>query len=341
MLPLFPIRYYDGLVLLGRDPANEAAARLSSPGPDWACADPRRIRAALERAVCRPTGGWAVLDATASLARGPRRFRVAGRDLVAWLDADGRPCAAPDACPHMGAPLCEGRIDADGNVVCPWHGLALGRRRHGTWAPLPTHDDGVLSWVRLEALLGPGEQPTPAPIVPERPPRFLDAVIRLEARCEPEDVLANRLDPWHGAHFHPHSFARLRVIDEDEDSITVRVVYRIAGRVGMEVDARFHCPDARTIVMTIVAGEGVGSTVETHATPIEGGRTAIVEATLAYSERPAMRWLPRAGEWLRALVCARAARLWHDDAAYCERTYALRRGPPTLGAVAADPPEAE
>ena len=39
----------------------------------------------------------------------------------------------------------------------------------------------------------------------------------------------------------------------------------------MEVDARFHCPEPRTIVMTIIRGEGVGSDVETHATPLEAG----------------------------------------------------------------------
>ncbi|WP_435844405.1 DUF5914 domain-containing protein, partial [Streptomyces griseus] len=28
-------------------------------------------------------------------------------------------------------------------------------------------------------------------------------------RCEPQDVVANRLDPWHGAWFHPYSFVDL------------------------------------------------------------------------------------------------------------------------------------
>ena len=39
-------------------------------------------------------------------------------------------------------------------------------------------------------------------------------MIRMEAQCEPRDVIANRLDPWHGAHYHPHSFGRLRVIEQ-------------------------------------------------------------------------------------------------------------------------------
>lgn len=324
-MPTFPVRVDGSLVLLGRDPAEVAGRPMSPPEPDWIQADPRRIRTALARASAKPSGGWAVLDATRAVreAKGPRHYVVAGRELVAWWDGE-RVKVAPDACPHMGASLSCGHVSASGEVVCPWHGLALGKTAHGGWAPLRTHDDGVLTWVRATALLAPGEAPTDAPILPVRPPRFLDAVVRTEARCATQDVIANRLDPWHGAHFHPHSFARLRVIGEDAESITVRVVYRIAGRVGMEVDARFHCPDPRSIVMTIVAGEGVGSLVETHATPIETGRTAIVEATLAYSERPRMAWLPRAGALMRKLVQARSARLWDDDAQYCERTYELR-----------------
>ena len=32
--------------------------------------------------------------------------------------------------------------------------------------------------------------------------------------CEPQDVIANRLDPWHGAWFHPYAFSHLVVDDE-------------------------------------------------------------------------------------------------------------------------------
>ncbi len=318
-----PLRRDGSFLLLGRDPRVDGPPTPDAPVPDWIQADPRRIRRALERARSQNGGGWFVLGATRSLREKPQKFTVVGRDLVAWMGPDG-PRVAPDACPHMGASLsCGGRVDADGHILCPWHGLPLGARKHGVWAPLLAHDDGVLTWVRLDAELAPGESPTASPILPPRPSNFLDAVIRVEARCAPEDVLANRLDPWHGAHFHPHSFGRLHVVGEDDDSITVRVIYRIGGRLGMEVDARFHCPDPRTIVMTIVGGEGVGSVVETHATPIDEGRTAVIEATLATSER--LPSLSKAPAFVRDLVAQRAARLWGEDAEYCERTYALRK----------------
>lgn len=320
------------LFLLGRAPTSSgvAAPEPREPSaPDWQQCDPREIEQALARALARPSGGWVVLDASRTLRRGPRKYVVAGREFVAWWC--GKPGhegsrVGPDHCPHMGAELSKGSVDREGRIVCPWHGLAFeGERPRGTFRPLPTFDDGVLSWVRLPELAAPGEPLTDAPILPQRPARFLDAVIRMEAACEPRDVIANRLDPWHGAHFHPHSFANLRVVDRGEHHITARVVYRIASRIGMEVDARFDSPEPRTIVMTIVAGEGVGSVVETHATPIGPGRTAIIEATLATSERnEVISWLPSASRLLRPFVQARAKKLWLDDIEYCERTHQLR-----------------
>jgi hypothetical protein len=328
-------------VTFGRSPAQDAPhARRSTDVPDWEQADPRRIERALQRALAKPTGGWAVLDASDRIGA-PRRFEVAGRELVAWRAPDG-PRVAPDACPHMGASLCEGRVDDGGRIVCPWHGLALGDRRHGTWGPLVVHDDGVLTWVRSPSLLtAEGDVLSDAPVLPARPEHFLHGVIRTEARCEPRDVLANRLDPWHGAHFHPHSFLRLFVVDDDDEQITVRVVYKVVGPLGVEVDARFDCPDARTIVMTIVAGEGVGSVVETHATPLGDGRTAVVEATLATSERAGFAPMLRLSRFIRPMIEKRAARLWVEDAAYAERTYALREKPLRLRLIDREPREGQ
>jgi isorenieratene synthase len=159
----------------------------------------------------------------------------------------------------------------------------------------------------------------------------------MEARCEPSDILANRLDPWHGAHYHPHSFARLVVLDDDGDVLTVRVAYRVAGPLAVEVDATFHCPDRRTIVMTIVDGEGVGSVVETHATPISSDRCAVIEATIASSDRKGFGVARRLAPLLRGMINRRAGRLWVEDIAYAERRYALRqRARPRLRVVSGE-----
>lgn len=325
MIPLWKRSFWT----FGRAPEREnPRKRPASNKPDWVQANPARIDRALRSALARPSGGWAVLDASDRIGA-PRRLRVAGQDLVVWRSPDG-PRAAPDRCPHMGAPLCAGRVDGDGRIVCPWHGLRLGDRARGAWSPFPTHDDGVLAWVRMPSLLAPGEAPTAAPMLPARPQPLsatLRGVICMEARCEPQDVIANRLDPWHGVHFHPHSFLRLSVLDEDEHQITVRVVYRVLGPLGMEVDARFDCPDPRTICMTIVAGEAKGSVVETHATPVDQGRTRVVEAAIATSDRPLFALAALGRGLIRPLIERRFSRLWVEDIAYAERTYALRNQP--------------
>ena len=304
------------VILFGRPlPPLPAASTL----PDWQQADPRWMARALQIAVGRSGGGWFVVDerrrfGTASNNSGPRRYRIDDRELVFWHGANGL-MAAPDACPHMGASLAGGCV-RQGRLVCPWHGMELGDKPHGAWRTLPLHDDGVLVWVRLDDA---GEAPTELPLLPVRPARYIDAVVRLEARCRPEDLLANRLDPWHGVHYHPHTFRRLRVVERLDDEITVRVAFAVLGRLAVEVDARFHCPDPRTIVMTIVAGDGAGSIVETHATPIDDTRCAVIEATLATSDRPQMKYVLPLARWARPWLERRASRLWVEDVAYAER----------------------
>ena len=294
--------------------------------PDWEQADPRWIRAALQRSQQLPSGGWYVLDASDQFGAAPRRMQVRGLPIVVWR-SERRLMAARDVCPHMGAALSAGRV-CDGKLVCPWHGLALGPEPRKGFRPLNVHDDGQLLWLQLSAAEVAGaELPaelTSQPLLPPRPTRGLSAVIRMEARCEPQDVIANRLDPWHGAHYHPHSFGRLRVIEREDDAITVRVAYRVAGPLAVEVDARFHCPDPRSIVMTIVRGEGAGSVVETHATPLSAGRTAIVELSYATSERWGFSVASHAHRVIRPAMRWAAKRLWLEDAAYAERLYELR-----------------
>lgn len=289
-------------------------------GPDWVQANPVRIQEHLDRALARPTGGWHAIDASRSIGSRPRAYRIGNRELVAWR-VDGALRTAPDKCPHMGARLSDGHLH-EGRLVCPWHGLELGDGKHGAWCPQESYDDGVLAWVRLPEQ---GQEPSARPILSDRPDSFLDSVMRMEAACEPRDVIANRLDPWHGVYYHPHTFKRLKVIGVEEDRMTVRVVYGLSDRLGIEVDATFHCPDARTITMTIVDGEGTGSVVETHATPVAPGRTAILEATLATSERPGFRGALKIAGLIRPFILRAQKKLWVEDAAYAERTYELRQ----------------
>ncbi|GAA3221678.1 DUF5914 domain-containing protein [Pseudonocardia petroleophila] len=303
--------------------------------PTWADAKPGIIRAALARARARPSGGWFVVAGSREVRAGTTFGRVvAGREVILWRSADGTLHAGPGACPHLGAALCDTPVH-DGRVVCRWHGLALGPEGRPGWRTFPAHDDGVLAWVRLEAA---GEAVTEAPVLGPRPDpaRSLPAVATVIGRCEPEDVLANRLDPWHGAWFHPYSFANLRVLSAPpvdcppaEDRFLVEVTFTLGRRLGVPVKAEFTCPDPRTITMEIVDGEGSGSVVETHATPLRPGpdgrpRTAVIEAVVAHSDRPGFEHSRRVAAVVRPLVAAAARRLWRDDLDYAERRYDLR-----------------
>jgi hypothetical protein len=309
----------------------------SAQTPTFADADPRVISSALTRAEGRPSGNWFPFAASSQIATKATGSVVAGVQIVAWRGADGELLVAPRACPHLGADLATAPVEC-GALVCPWHGLRLTDRRHGTWKPFPAYDDGVLAWVRLDAV--GGEEPTDAPIVPERPGHpQMAAVARLEGTCEPRDIVANRLDPWHGAWFHPYSFTQLKVLSappavdelaDARDRFVVDVTFRL-GKLGVPVIAEFTAPGPRTVVMRIVEGEGAGSVVETHGTPLGSGpdglpRTAVLEAVIAHSDRPNFGKGLVAAPLIKPLMRAAAARLWRDDLAYAERLFALRSG---------------
>ncbi|WP_189295681.1 DUF5914 domain-containing protein [Streptomyces cinerochromogenes] len=315
--------------------------------PTWREAGPAVIAEALKRAQARPSGNWYVVGASRDLREDrPLGRTVAGREVVVWRGPDGRLTGGPGVCPHLGAPLRDSPVRC-GTLVCRWHGLALDGTPYAGWAPLPVHDDGVLLWVRLDEV--GGEAPLDGPVLARRPERAgaLTAVYAGTGVCEVEDVVANRLDPWHGAWLHPYAFADLTVVGSPgagaaaggdpsqgpvgctDDAFTVDVSFKLAGRLVVPVRAVFTAPEPRTVVMRITEGEGAGSVVETHATPLGPDalgrpRTAVTEAVLAVSGRPGFAVARRAAPLLRPLVRAAAGRLWRDDLAYAERRWRLR-----------------
>ncbi|MHC5264015.1 DUF5914 domain-containing protein [Streptomyces sp. UC4497] len=303
--------------------------------PTWRQARPAVIETALKRSQARPSGNWYVVGATRDVpAAAPLGRTVAGRELVIWRDTDGNLAAGPGACPHLGAPLKDSPLRC-GTIVCHWHGLALGPQGGPGWRTLPVHDDGVLMWVRLDAV--DGEKPLDEPVIPPRPDpaRSLQAVYTGFGRCEPEDIVANRLDPWHGAWFHPYSFVDLTVTESPEgdttepDRFVVDVSFKLTARLVVPVRAVFTAPEPRTVVMHITDGEGRDSVVETHATPLTPPghptpRTAVVEAVLATSERTGFTLARHASFLLRPLMRTAAGRLWRDDLAYAERRWSQR-----------------
>jgi hypothetical protein len=309
--------------------------RWAGQRPTYKDAEPAIIDAALARSQRRPSGNWYAFAASDAIRKKPFGTSVGGIEIVAWRDTDGSLHAGPATCPHLGADLATGTVDC-GALICPWHGLRLEGDREFGWKPYPAHDDGVLAWVRLDRV--GGEEPTDRPIVPVRPDGArMSAVTRLVGTCEPSDIIANRLDPWHGAWYHPYSFAHLDVLSapppvaelpDEQDRFLVPVTFHI-GRFGVPVVAEFTAPGPRTIVMRIVDGEGAGSVVETHATPIGTGpdglpRSAVIEAVIAHSDRPGFVHALRGQPLIAPFMRYAAAKLWRDDLAYAERRYQVR-----------------
>ncbi|MGW0811717.1 DUF5914 domain-containing protein [Streptomyces viridiviolaceus] len=309
-------------------------ADWAAQAPTWREARPTVITEALKRASARPSGNWFVVGASRDVRAGgpPYGRTVGGVEVVVWRSDTGVLHAGPGACPHLGAPLRDSRVVC-GTLVCHWHGLSLDGAPFAGWEPYPVHDDGVLVWVRLDAV--GGEEPSERPVVPRRPAAGsgVDAVFTAVGRCEPQDVVANRLDPWHGSWFHPYSFVDLTVArsprGESDDAFVVDVSFRVSGRLVVPVRAEFTAPEPRTVVMRITEGEGAGSVVETHATPLgdaagERPRTAVIEAVVAASDRRGFALARAAAPVLRPLMRRTAGRLWRDDLAYAERRWELR-----------------
>ncbi|MCD2469453.1 DUF5914 domain-containing protein [Streptomyces sp. NPDC056374] len=314
-----------------------AAVAWERQRPTWREARPASITAALHRAQARPSGNWFVVaDSREVRPDRPVGRSVGGVEVVLWRDADGVPVAGPGACPHLGAPLRDAVVRC-GTLICHWHGMSLDGRPFAGWQPWPVHDDGLLVWVRLDAV--GGEAPTERPMVPVRASGSdaVSAVYTGAGACEPEDVVANRLDPWHGAWLHPYSFVDLKVLHvppddavDAEDALVVDVAFKVAGRAVVPVRASFTSPGPRTVVMRIEAGEGAGSVVETHATPLTSAgsdrpRTAVIEAVVAVSERRGFAVARAMAPLLRPAIRGASGRLWRDDLAYAERRWSLRR----------------
>ncbi len=304
----------------------------------WRQARPGRIRASFDVAQSQDPGGWYVVGTSQDVGQKRSVTRtVGGRELVLWRDETGALLAGPGTCPHLGALLDDCEV-IRGDVVCRWHGMALGVSGEAGWRTFPSYDDGVLVWVRLPTA---GETPTDRPTIPARPPmnESIAAVITIPGTCEPQDIIANRLDPWHGAWYHPYAFSHLVVDDDasDDKVLVVDVTFRLTPRFGVPVRAEFACPDARTIVMTITEGEGAGSVVETHATPLgpdANGRpvTMMTEATVAHSPRKGFAVARAVSALVKPPMKATQARLWVDDMAYAERRYLLRERGQDFGA---------
>ncbi len=153
--------------------------------------------------------GWHPVAFSKGLRRRSVAARLMGRRLVVARDREG-PFVLDDRCPHRGAPLSLGRLEA-GALACPYHGWRFGRGGAclevpgsplpGAPArPLPCVDRAGLVWTSLAEAPGPFPR-LPAALEDESLDRFWWPL-----RASPAgllDSIENHLDPAHPHHVHP------------------------------------------------------------------------------------------------------------------------------------------
>ncbi len=145
----------------------------------------------------RPSGNWYAFAASDSIRKSPFGTSVGGVEIVAWRDVDGTLHVGPATLP---AP---GRRPVDGHRGLRCADLpvarAAARRAAASSAGSRIRPTTTGCW--------PGSGST-ASAARSRPKRrwclrgrtgaTMHAVTRLVGTCEPSDIIANRLDPWHG-----------------------------------------------------------------------------------------------------------------------------------------------
>jgi phenylpropionate dioxygenase-like ring-hydroxylating dioxygenase large terminal subunit len=123
---------------------------------------------------------YPVLQSEELAADKPVGFMVLGEPLVAWRDAQGKPCVVHDRCPHRSIKLSIGRV-YEGNLQCILHGLRFNgdgrcvmipwdeeedrKRRAPTVSAYPAHELGGYVW----AYLGDANDFPPPPLAQEVP----------------------------------------------------------------------------------------------------------------------------------------------------------------------------
>jgi phenylpropionate dioxygenase-like ring-hydroxylating dioxygenase large terminal subunit len=98
-----------------------------------------------------PENQWYPVLESREVGRKPVGVERLGRRLAFWRTADGAPHAHPDRCPHLGAALSGGRIEAD-RLVCPFHGFAFDGRGQCTHIPANGREGKIPRGMELPAL---------------------------------------------------------------------------------------------------------------------------------------------------------------------------------------------
>ena len=178
-----------------------------------------------------PVAPLSELDASQPIAR-----TLHGIPLVLFRDAEGKPAALHDRCPHRHAPLSCGKLH-HGEVACPFHGWRFDANGYCTAVPgmnfegrrspiiptLATRAAYGLVWVCAE----PGDD-TPEPVAPAVVEDVDVFFMTDTVQCEIDEGAENLLDGFHTHFVHAGWIRR----DSERQTVTAEV-HRLAS--GVEV----------------------------------------------------------------------------------------------------------
>ncbi|MBY0295403.1 MAG: aromatic ring-hydroxylating dioxygenase subunit alpha [Methylobacterium sp.] len=250
--------------------------------------------------------------------------RLGEEAIVVGREASGALFALRDRCPHRGMALSAGRLQ-DGNLVCPFHGWQF--RPDGQCAAIPAlarRDDASFATVRLPRFavaersglvwIAAGPEPAAAPPIPEVDFPYCGMLVEiLEVEASFDLVALSFVDPAHVAYVHDSWWWRpSKTLKEkvkhfapspfgftmtSHTAKTASFAYRLLGAVP-EVEIEFRLPGVRLERITAGAKRIANST---FATPLEGGRTALINAM--YWNIPALNALkPLARPFMRQFL---------------------------------------
>lgn len=181
----------------------------------------------------------------------PQRFTLLERDLVLWWDATSSDwCAFDDVCPHRLVPLSEGRINASGELECPYHGWSFngegrctripqmgeggspsGRRSSCTSLPTCSAQGLLFVWTGDPATAGANDPPL-VPLLQEEGDGWADGwIVQDTFRDLPMDALTlleNVLDVSHVP------FTHHKTVGNRENAAPVLAVIQSEGDSGFE-----------------------------------------------------------------------------------------------------------
>ncbi|HLI29905.1 MAG TPA: aromatic ring-hydroxylating dioxygenase subunit alpha [Terriglobia bacterium] len=173
-------------------------------------------------------GFWYPALLSARVAKsGMRQAMLLGEPLAIGRDAQGKPFAMRDACPHRGMPLSCGRLEGD-LLECAYHGWRFhvhsGQCREiPSWvagdklkvdrifaAQFPCEDQDGYVWVFIPDSAKRGEPVPPAPRLPVFSPRYRITHLSADLPVNVDQGIIGLMDPAHGPFVHQAWWWRTR-----------------------------------------------------------------------------------------------------------------------------------